>query len=122
MIVHIRYEDRLERIREAFEWDEISLGDFVLAGGELPALSIAEAAIRLLPGVLGHEQSAVQDSFTQGDRLDHPHYTRPRSWKGMDVPEVLFSGDHKAIDAWREAQALRLTEQRLTEQRADKRT
>lgn len=110
-----RYEGFDERIREACEWDEISIGDFVLAGGELPALAIAEAAIRLLPGVLGHEQSAVQDSFTQGSRLDHPHYTRPREWRGRSVPEILFSGDHRAIEEWRLKEALRLTEKRREE-------
>ena len=110
-----RYEGFDERIREAYEWDEISIGDFVLAGGELPALAIAEAAIRLLPGVLGHEQSAVQDSFSEGSQLDHPHYTRPREWQGRSVPEILFSGDHRAIEAWRLEQALRLTAKRREE-------
>lgn len=115
-----RYEGFDERIREAFDWDEISIGDFVLAGGELPALAIAEAAIRLLPGVLGHEQSAIQDSFTEGKLLDHPHYTRPREWRGQQVPDVLFSGDHRAIEAWRKTEARRLTERlRRTDQRRE---
>lgn len=104
-----RYEGFDERIREGMEWDEVSLGDFVLSGGEIPALAILEATIRLLPGVLGHEESAVQDSFQEDGLLDHPHYTRPRVFRGMEVPEILLSGDHGAVDTWRRAQRERLT-------------
>ncbi|MEZ5990071.1 MAG: tRNA (guanosine(37)-N1)-methyltransferase TrmD [Planctomycetota bacterium] len=107
-----RYEGYDERIRACFAWDELSLGDYVLAGGELAALVVAEATIRLLPGVLGHEDSAEQDSFTEGDLLDCPHYTRPREFRGMPVPEVLMSGDHEAVARWRRAEAERLTRER----------
>ncbi|MEZ5979762.1 MAG: tRNA (guanosine(37)-N1)-methyltransferase TrmD [Planctomycetota bacterium] len=105
-----RYEGFDERIREEWEWDEISIGDFVLAGGELAALCVTEAVVRLLPGVLGCESSAVEESFTaRGDgaplRLDHPHYTRPRVWRGRSVPDALLSGDHAAIAAWRAKRA-----------------
>jgi len=96
-----RYEGFDERIRLELEWDEISMGDFVLAGGELPALAVTEAVLRLVPGVLGDEQSAVQESFRGAGGLDHPHYTRPRTWRGRSVPEVLLSGDHQAIAEWR---------------------
>jgi tRNA (guanine37-N1)-methyltransferase len=95
-----RYEGFDERLRAAFDWEEISVGDFVLSGGELPALCVVETTVRLLPGVLGHEESALHESF-EGGRLDHPHYTRPPRWRGLDVPEVLTSGDHAAIERWR---------------------
>src|SRR5690606_39898946 len=97
-----------ERIRLGMTWDEISIGDYVLAGGELPALVILEAVARLLPGVLGCEDSPVLESFESG-LLDYPQYTRPRSFRGMDVPEVLISGNHQAVAAWRAAEAERLT-------------
>lgn len=106
-----RYEGFDERLREEYTWDEVSLGDFVLSGGELPALCITEAVVRLLPGVLGHEESAVHESF-EANGLDHPHYTRPPSWRGRDVPEVLKSGDHAAIGRWRGEEARRRTRAR----------
>jgi tRNA (guanine37-N1)-methyltransferase len=81
------------------------MGDFVLAGGELPALAVTEAVTRLVPGVLGHELSAVQESFQGDGGLDHPQYTRPRDYRGHRVPEVLLSGDHGAIETWRERAA-----------------
>lgn len=99
-----RYEGFDERIHQAFPWLELSLGPFVLSGGELPAMVAIEAATRLLPGVLGHEDSAREDSFFDGN-LDHPHYTRPPRFRGQDVPDVLLSGDHEAIAAWRREQA-----------------
>lgn len=109
-----RYEGFDERIAEELTWDDISIGDYVLAGGELPALCVTEAVVRLLPGVLGHEASAAQESFApqgpDGTRaLDHPHYTRPRVWRGRSVPDVLLSGDHAAIAKWRRARALERT-------------
>lgn len=109
-----RYEGFDERIADELEWDDISIGDYVLAGGELPALCVAEAVVRLVPGVLGHGASAVEESFAahgpDGLRhLDHPHYTRPRVWRGRSVPDVLLSGDHAAIAAWRRARALERT-------------
>ena len=109
LLVCGRYEGFDERIRLGLEWDEISLGDFVLSGGEIPALAVVEAAVRLLPGVLGHEESAEQDSFMKDGLLDHPHYTRPRVFRGMEDPEVLVSGDHEAIAAWRRAEQERLS-------------
>ncbi len=104
-----RYKGFDERVRQGLEWDEISLGDFVLSGGELPALTIIEAVSRLIPGVLGSEESAIQDSFQEGLLVDHPHYTRPLEFRGMSVPEVLRSGNHKEIDHWRLLQRKRLT-------------
>jgi tRNA (guanine37-N1)-methyltransferase len=103
-----RYEGFDERIRSGFAWDEISLGDFVLAGGELAALAVLEAAVRTIPGVLGCAQSAVLESF-EGELLDYPQYTRPREFRGMAVPDVLTSGDHAAVARWRNEQARILT-------------
>lgn len=103
-----RYEGFDERIRLGFAWDEISIGDYVLAGGELAALVVLESCVRLIPGVLGGERSAELESFAD-DLLDYPQYTRPREYRGMAVPDVLLSGDHPAIEAWRRQQAERLT-------------
>jgi len=103
-----RYEGYDERIRAGFAWEEISLGDFVLAGGELAALVVLEAAVRLIPGVLGCAESAVLESF-EGELLDYPLYTRPREFRGMTVPDVLTSGDHAAVARWRLEQARTLT-------------
>ena len=104
-----RYEgidERLTADAQAGSVDvELSLGDFVMSGGELAAMVVIDAIARLLPGVLGHEGSAESDSFTAG-LLDHPHYTRPEVWDGVPVPEVLMSGDHAAIRRWRMQQAL----------------
>jgi tRNA (guanine37-N1)-methyltransferase len=93
---------------------EISVGDYVLSGGELPAMTLIDAVVRLLPGALGHQDSAHHDSFSPGTKrlLDHPHYTRPRIWEGMEAPEVLLSGNHAKIEAWREAEALKRTKER----------
>ena len=106
-----RYEGFDERIRTGMEWDEISLGDYILSGGELAALVVLETAVRLIPGVLGCEQSAEQESFAS-ELLDYPQYTRPREYRGMSVPDVLLSGDHEAIAAWRREQAEKLTRDR----------
>jgi len=100
-----RYEGVDERLIETEVDEEWSIGDYVLSGGELAAMVVIDAIARLLPGALGHEESAQQDSFSEGV-LDHPHYTRPESFEGMPVPEVLLSGDHAAIARWREKQAL----------------
>lgn len=102
------YEGYDERIREHLVTDEISIGDFVLTGGELPAMTVIDAIVRLLPGVLGKEDSHIQDSFSTG-LLEHPHYTRPADFRGMKVPEVLTSGNHAKIDEWREEQSLKRT-------------
>jgi len=93
---------------------EISVGDYVLSGGELPAMVLIDAVVRLQPGALGHQDSAHHDSFSPGAKrlLDHPHYTRPRTWEGIDAPEVLLSGNHAKIEAWREAEARKRTEER----------
>lgn len=108
-----RYEGIDERALEVLEPEEVSLGDFVLSGGETAALAMLDAIARLVPGVLGHEDSAKEDSFSGPEGLlDHPHYTRPATWRGRAVPEVLLSGNHAAIAAWRAAQARARTQER----------
>ncbi|MEN3038863.1 MAG: tRNA (guanosine(37)-N1)-methyltransferase TrmD, partial [Candidatus Kryptonium sp.] len=97
-----------ERVREALVTKEISIGDYVLTGGELPALVVIDATIRLIPGVLNDIESAMTDSFQTG-LLDHPHYTRPAEYRGMKVPEVLLSGNHEVIKKWRYEKALEKT-------------
>lgn len=105
-----RYEGFDERILSRAD-REVSVGDYILTGGELPALVIIDAVTRLLPGVLGHAESAADESFSDG-LLEYPHYTRPASYAGMDVPEVLLSGDHARIAAWRRREAIRRTSER----------
>ena len=100
-----------ERVRELFITKEISIGDFVLTGGELPAAILCDAIIRLIPGVISDETSALTDSF-QDNLLAPPVYTRPENYKGNKVPEILLSGNHKAIDKWREEKAIERTQQR----------
>lgn len=102
------YEGYDERIREHLITDELSIGDYVLTGGELPAMIVMDSVIRLLPGVLGNETSAVTDSFSTG-LLEHPHYTRPENFRGWQVPEVLLSGHHGRIAEWRRRESLRRT-------------
>ena len=106
-----RYEGVDQRLIESSVDEEISIGDFVVSGGELPAMMLMDAMIRLLPGALGHNQSAEQDSFSDG-LLDCPHYTRPEEVDGMQVPSVLLEGNHALIDAWRHEQKLQRTQQR----------
>jgi tRNA (guanine37-N1)-methyltransferase len=106
-----RYEGIDERVREALGAEEVSLGDFVLTGGEVAALAVIEAAVRLIPGALGDEGSAEADSFSDGV-LDFPHYTRPAEVRGHRVPDVLLSGDHGRIRRWRRKEALRATLER----------
>ena len=106
-----RYEGFDQRILDTVVDEEISLGDFVIAGGELAALCVIEAVVRLVPGGLGNEESSVEESFGDG-LLEYPHYTKPATWRGLDVPEVLRSGNHGAIARWRRAQALALTARR----------
>lgn len=110
-----RYEGLDERLYEELALEPLSIGDFVLSGGELPALCVVESATRLVPGALGDERSASEDSFEEGDLLDHPHYTRPRVWRGRAVPDVLFSGDHARIAAWRRKRAEERTARRSLE-------
>jgi tRNA (guanine37-N1)-methyltransferase len=99
------YEGYDERIREHLITDEISIGDYVLTGGEIPAMAVIDSVVRLLPGVLGNEQSAVTDSFGDG-MLEYPHYTRPPEYRGWKVPDVLLSGHHVNIETWRKKQSL----------------
>ncbi len=118
-----RYEGFDERIRDGLgagpgSFEELSLGDFVLAGGELPALVVLEAAVRLIPGVLGCAESAASESF-EGEWLDHPQYTRPREFRGMAVPDVLLSGDHAAVARWRAEQARVLTARKRAAERLE---
>lgn len=108
------YEGYDERIREHLITDEISIGDFILTGGELPAMTIIDSIVRLLPGALGNESSAVTDSFSDG-LLEHPHYTRPATFRGWSVPEVLLSGHHAKIEEWRREQSVRRTLERRPE-------
>lgn len=106
-----RYEGFDERIRKILKPEEVSIGDFVLSGGELPAMVLMESVIRLVPGVLGSNESLQNESF-EGNRLEGPQYTRPETFRGYSVPEVLLSGNHQKIKAWRETAALKRTEQR----------
>jgi tRNA (guanine37-N1)-methyltransferase len=106
-----RYEGVDERVREALATDEISIGDYVVSGGELPALVIVDAVTRLVPGAVGDPASVEADSFVRGV-LDHPHYTRPAEFRGLRVPEVLLSGHHEQVRRWRLREALRRTLER----------
>lgn len=106
-----RYEGFDERVRQYLATDEVSIGDFVLSGGELPAMVVADAVIRLLPGVLGSLESAEDDSFSEG-LLQFPQYTRPQDFKGWQVPDILLSGNHEEIARWRRQQSLARTMER----------
>ncbi|HOO58998.1 MAG TPA: tRNA (guanosine(37)-N1)-methyltransferase TrmD, partial [Candidatus Mcinerneyibacteriales bacterium] len=108
MLVCGRYEGVDERVTELAIDEEISLGDFVLSGGELAAMALVDAVVRLIPGVLGNEDSAAEESFSEG-LLEYPQYTRPAEFRGRAVPEVLLSGDHARIAAWRKEEALKKT-------------
>lgn len=103
-----RYEGIDERVVDGLSAEEVSIGDYVLSGGEIPALVVLEAVTRLVPGVVGKEESLARESF-EDRMLDHPHYTRPREFRGMEVPGVLLSGDHAAIERWRREAALEKT-------------
>ncbi|MDJ0523061.1 MAG: tRNA (guanosine(37)-N1)-methyltransferase TrmD [Planctomycetota bacterium] len=108
-----RYEGIDERALEVLQPEELSLGDFVLSGGEAAALAVIDATARLVPGVLGHECSTAEDSFSNPEGLlDHPHYTRPATWRGLEVPPELLTGNHAAIAAWRLEQARKRTAER----------
>jgi tRNA (guanine37-N1)-methyltransferase len=106
-----RFEGLDERVIEARGMREVAVGDAVLAGGEAAALVLLEACVRLIPGVLGNESSVVEESFSDG-LLEHPHYTRPREFEGREIPDVLTSGDHAKVAAWRRTERERLTAQR----------
>jgi tRNA (guanine37-N1)-methyltransferase len=111
ILLAARYEGVDQRLIEARSMREVSIGDYVLSGGELPALVVLDACVRLLPGVMGAADSAVEESFAAG-LLEYPHYTRPAEWQGRAVPEVLLSGHHAAVAAWRRAEAERITRDR----------
>lgn len=106
-----RFEGLDERVLEGRKMREIAVGEAVLAGGEAAAIVLLEACVRLLPGVLGNDQSAIEESFSDG-LLEHPQYTRPREWEGRTIPDVLTSGDHAKVEAWRKSERERLTEAR----------
>ena len=106
-----RFEGIDERIIEEFSLREISIGDYVLSGGELAAMVLLDASVRLLPGVIGAPESLTQESFEQG-LLEYPLYTKPREWAGRSIPDVLLSGDHKKIEAWRHSESARITAER----------
>ncbi|MDY0241242.1 MAG: tRNA (guanosine(37)-N1)-methyltransferase TrmD [Rhodospirillaceae bacterium] len=106
-----RFEGVDQRLLDAHGAEEISLGDFVLSGGELAAMAMMDAVVRLLPGVTGNEESLTEESFERG-LLEYPHYTRPQTWEGRVVPEVLLSGHHERIRAWRQGQAEQITRER----------
>ncbi|MBV9394087.1 MAG: tRNA (guanosine(37)-N1)-methyltransferase TrmD [Methylobacteriaceae bacterium] len=111
VVVCGRFEGVDERVIEARGLREVSIGDFILAGGEVAAMALIEACVRLLPGVMGKQASGEEESFENG-LLEYPHYTRPRDWEGRAIPDVLTSGDHGRIAAWRRAEARRLTRER----------
>jgi tRNA (guanine37-N1)-methyltransferase len=106
-----RFEGVDERVIEARGLIEVSIGDYVLSGGEIGALAVLDACVRLLPGVMGKEESSAEESFEKG-LLEYPHYTRPREWEGRAIPDVLLTGDHARIAAWRRAEAARITRER----------
>jgi tRNA (guanine37-N1)-methyltransferase len=106
-----RFEGIDERVIVARDLEEVSIGDYVLSGGELAAMVVLDAAVRLLPGVMGKEASGTEESF-EGGLLEYPHYTKPRDFEGSAIPDILLSGDHAKIAAWRKATALRITQER----------
>lgn len=111
LVICGHYEGFDERIIELLQPEQISLGDFVLSGGEPAALAVVDAVVRLLPGALGNEQGTADESF-EGNRLEYPQYTRPRDYRGLSVPDVLLSGNHAEIEAWRRAQSEERTRRR----------
>ncbi|KQP08095.1 tRNA (guanine-N1)-methyltransferase [Methylobacterium sp. Leaf99] len=111
VVVCGRFEGVDERVIEGRGLEEISIGDYVLSGGEIAALTLLDACVRLLPGVMGKAASGVEESF-EGGRLEYPHYTRPRDWEGRTIPDVLTGGNHGAIARWRAEESLRLTRAR----------
>lgn len=110
IIVAGHYKEIDDRVRKYFATDEISIGNFVLTGGELPALMIIDAVVRLIPGVLNDSEAALNDSFQDGEILEAPYYTRPAEYRGMKVPEILLSGNEKEIKKWKEEQSAFFTE------------
>jgi tRNA (guanine37-N1)-methyltransferase len=111
MLLCGRYEGVDERLLEVHEIEEVSLGDFILSGGEPAAIAMIDACVRLLPGIMGSQASSEEESFERG-LLEYPHYTRPQEWRGKTVPEVLLSGHHKKIKEWRKSQSEEMTKER----------
>jgi tRNA (guanine37-N1)-methyltransferase len=111
VIVCARFEGVDERVIEARNLVEVSIGDYILSGGEIAALALLDACVRLIPGVMGKLESGAQESFESG-LLEYPHYTRPREWEGRAIPDVLLSGDHARIAKWRREEAQRITRER----------
>ena len=111
IIVCARFEGVDERVIEARNLTEVSIGDYILSGGEIAALAVLDACVRLIPGVMGKSESGAQESFESG-LLEYPHYTRPREWEGRAIPDALLSGDHARIAKWRQEEALRITSER----------
>jgi tRNA (guanine37-N1)-methyltransferase len=111
VLVCARFEGVDERVIEARNLIEVSIGDYILSGGEIAALAVLDACVRLIPGVMGKTESGAQESFESG-LLEYPHYTRPREWEGRAIPDVLLSGDHARIAKWRQEEALRITRER----------
>jgi tRNA (guanine37-N1)-methyltransferase len=111
MLICGRFEGVDERVIAKRGLEEVSIGDYVLSGGELAALVLMDACVRLLPGVMGKDASGQEESF-EGGLLEYPHFTRPREWEGLAIPDVLLSGDHARIARWRREEALRLTRER----------
>jgi len=118
VVISGRYEGVDERVAEALVTDELSIGDYILTGGELPALVVVDAVMRLVPGVVGDAASVAEESFARG-LLDHPQYTRPADWRGRAVPEVLVSGHHGEIERWRRRERVRRTLERRPDLIAD---
>ena len=110
IIIAGHYKEIDDRVREYFATDEISIGNFVVTGGELPALLIIDAIVRLIPGVLNDSEAALNDSFQDGEIIETQYYTRPAEYRGMKVPEVLLSGNDKEIEKWKKEQSKKLTE------------
>ena len=111
LIVCGRFEGVDQRVIEARELEEVSIGDYILSGGEIAALALIDACVRLLPGVMGTETSGDDESF-ENHLLEYPHYTRPPEWEGLTIPETLTSGNHKLVDEWRRSQAEKITKER----------
>ena len=111
LIVCGRFEGVDQRVIEGRALEEVSIGDYILSGGEIAALALLDAVVRLLPGVMGNDQSGENESFETG-LLEHPHYTRPAQWEGRTIPDVLTSGNHGHVDTWRREQARALTKER----------
>jgi tRNA (guanine37-N1)-methyltransferase len=111
IVVCGRFEGVDERVIAARGLEEVSIGDYVLSGGELAAMVLLDACVRLIPGVMGKDASGTEESF-EGDRLEYPHYTRPREWEGRSIPDVLLGGNHAAIERWRREESERITRER----------